>query len=61
LAPERKLKMLQSHIVRYNGTKTSKFSFFLTLQEPQGIKNAQPDLENGGKLITTYKSTKKRD
>jgi len=65
LAPERKLKMLQSHIVRYNGTKTSKFSFFLTLQEPQGIKNAQPDLENGGKLITTFvlifKSTKKRD
>jgi len=27
---------------------------FLTLQEPQGIKNAQPDLENGGKLITTF-------
>ena len=54
LAPERKLKMLQSHIVIYNSTKTSKFSFFFNVARTPRNKNAQPDLENGGKLITTF-------
>jgi len=53
LAPERKLKMLQSHIVNIIVLKLVNFLFFNVARTPRN-KNAQPDLENGGKLITTF-------